>query len=163
MSELDPGVAADLERQGIAYEVMACDPDVADTAAFCEHYGILPEDCANTILVVGKSSPPVYAACVVLANTRLDVNRTVKQRLGTRKASFASADETRELTGMLIGGVTAFGLPEGMPLWVDSRVMERGEVILGGGNRSSKLRLTPAELRKAAGLEVVEGLANEMG
>jgi prolyl-tRNA editing enzyme YbaK/EbsC (Cys-tRNA(Pro) deacylase) len=163
MSELDPKVAADLERQGIEYGVMACDPDMADTAAFCAHYGIAPEDSANTILVIGKSNPPVYAACVVLANTRLDVNRTVKQKLGVRKASFASADETRELTGMLIGGVTAFGLPDGMPLWVDSRVMERPLVILGGGNRSSKLKLTPAELSKAAGIEVVEGLANEVG
>lgn len=31
--------------------------------------------------------------------------------LGVKKASFASRDETRDLTGMLIGGVTAFGLP----------------------------------------------------
>ena len=160
MTDLHPGVKADLDRQGIAYEVMACDPGFADTAAFCAHYGIPVEDSANTIVVIGKSNPPSYAACVVLANTRLDVNRTVKQRLGARKASFASADETRELTGMLIGGVTAFGLPEGMPLWVDSRVMERPLVVLGGGNRSSKLKITPEELRKAAGLEIVEGLAN---
>ena len=162
MSELHPAVTADLERQGIAYEVMDCDPELADTAAFCAHYGIPVEDSANTIVVIGKSSPPVYAACVVLANTRLDVNRTVKQRLGVRKASFASAEETRELTGMLIGGVTAFGLPQGMPLWVDSRVMDRPLVVLGGGNRSTKVKITPTELRKAAGLEVVEGLANSI-
>jgi prolyl-tRNA editing enzyme YbaK/EbsC (Cys-tRNA(Pro) deacylase) len=161
MSELDPRVKADLDRQGLSYGVMACDPDMADTAAFCAHYGIAPEDSANTILVIGKSNPPVYAACVVLAHTRLDVNRTVKQRLGVRKASFASADETKDLTGMLIGGVTAFGLPDGIPVWVDSRVVERDLVILGGGNRSSKLEITPAELAKAANLEVVEGLAFE--
>jgi prolyl-tRNA editing enzyme YbaK/EbsC (Cys-tRNA(Pro) deacylase) len=161
MSELHPAVKADLDRQGLAYEVMTCDPDFADTAAFCAHYGIAPEDSANTILVIGKSNPPVYAACVVLAHTRLDVNRTVRNRLGVRKASFASAEETRDLTGMLIGGVTAFGLPDGMPLWIDSRVMERPLVILGGGNRTSKLKIAPAELAKARGIEVVEGLAVE--
>jgi len=160
MSELHPAVLVDLERQGIAFEVMDCDPDLADTAAFCAHYGIAPEDSANTIIVVGKSNPPAYVACVVLATTRLDVNRAVRQKIGIRKCSFASADETRELTGMLIGGVTAFGLPEGMPLWVDSRVMERPLVVLGGGNRSTKLKITPIELSKAANIEVVEGLAN---
>jgi prolyl-tRNA editing enzyme YbaK/EbsC (Cys-tRNA(Pro) deacylase) len=162
VSELDPAVKYDLEARGVSFEVMNCDPEFADTAAFCAHYGIAPEDSANTIVVVGKGNPPVYAACVVLANTRLDVNRTVRGKLGVRKASFASAEETRELTGMLIGGVTAFGLPAGMPLWIDSRVMGRAEVILGGGNRDTKLRLTPAELLKAPVVEVVDGLANEV-
>ena len=88
---------------------------------FCAAYGYAPEDSANTIVVVGKSTPPVYAACVVLATTRLDVNGVVRRRLGTRKASFASAEETKAITGMLIGGVTAFGLPADLPLWVDAQ------------------------------------------
>ena len=104
-------VRRQLDELGIEHEIVPCDPDLADTAAFCEAYGYAPEDSANTIVVAGKSTPPVYAACVVLATTRLDVNGTVRRRLGARKASFASADETREMTGMLIGGVTAFGLP----------------------------------------------------
>ena len=138
---------------------MACDPELADTARFCEAYGIPPEDSANTIVVVGKSDPPRYAACVVLATTRLDVNRTVRKRFGIRKASFASAEETRELTGMLIGGVTAFGLPDDLPIWVDPAVLERPSVVLGGGSRSWKVRIAPEQLRKLATMEVVEGLA----
>lgn len=156
-------VRRQLSELGVEHEFMDCDPELADTAAFCEAYGVAPEDSANTIVVVGKSEPPVYAACVVLANTRLDVNRTVRKRLGTRKASFASAEETRALTGMLIGGVTAFGLPDGLPIWIDARVMERDEVVLGGGSRSSKLRVRPAELTKLPHAEVVEGLAIEGG
>ena len=78
-----------LARSGIEHEIVPCDPELADTAAFCAAYGYSPEDSANTILVVGKSDPPRYAACVVLATTRLDVNRTVRARLGVKKASFA--------------------------------------------------------------------------
>lgn len=141
------------------YELFACDPALADTAAFCAAYGFAPADSANTIVVVGKSEPPVYAACVVLATHRLDVNRVVKQRLGTRKASFASADETRELTGMAIGGVTAFGLPDRLPLWVDAAVMERERIVLGGGSRSWKVIASPAILRTLPGVEIVAGLA----
>jgi prolyl-tRNA editing enzyme YbaK/EbsC (Cys-tRNA(Pro) deacylase) len=78
-----------LEATGIDFEVVPCDPALADTAAFCEAYGYALEDSANTIVVVGKAEPPVYAACVVLATTRLDVNKVVRKRLGTRKASLA--------------------------------------------------------------------------
>ncbi len=150
-----------LERLGVEYELFACDPALADTAAFCAAYGFAPEDSANTILVIGKGDPPRYAACVVLAPYRLDVNRAVRDRLGTRKASFAPAEATRELTGMEIGGVTVFGLRAGLPIWVDARVMERERIVLGGGSRSWKVLAQPSILQALPGVEVVDGLATE--
>src|SRR3954449_12286464 len=124
---------AHLRRLGVAYELFACDPALADTAAFCEAYGFSPDESANTIVVIGKGDPPRFAACVTLAPYRLDVNRTVRDRLGTRQGSFAPAESTGEITGMEIGGVTVFGLPPELPIWIDSRVMARPRVILGGG------------------------------
>jgi len=152
-------VRRQLDELGIDHDIVPCDPDLADTAAFCEAYGYAPEDSANTIVVAGKSTPPVYAACVVLATTRLDVNGLVRRRLGVRKASFASADETMELTGMLIGGVTAFGLPPDLPVWVDAAVMGRQRIVLGGGSRSCKLLVAPEALLKMPNAEVVDQLA----
>jgi prolyl-tRNA editing enzyme YbaK/EbsC (Cys-tRNA(Pro) deacylase) len=149
-----------LESLGVDYEIVACDPALADTAQFCEAYGYALEDSANTIVVVGKSDPPAYAACVVLATTRLDVNKVVKKRLGVRGASFARGDDIERLTGMAIGGVTPFGLPSDLPLWVDSRVMERTRIILGGGSRDRKV-LAPPEVLAALGAVVVEGLAKD--
>ncbi len=143
-----------------AYELFPCDPALADTAAFCAAYGFAPEDSANTIVVIGKADPPRYAACVVLSTHRLDVNRVVRARLGTRKASFASSDETRALTGMEIGGVTAFGLPAGLPLWVDAAVMARERIVLGGGSRSWKVIAAPSILAGLPNAEVVDGLAS---
>jgi prolyl-tRNA editing enzyme YbaK/EbsC (Cys-tRNA(Pro) deacylase) len=148
-----------LEGHG-EYELFACDPALADTAAFCEAYGFSPGDSANTIVVIGKSNPPVFAACVVLATHRLDVNHAVRDRLGTRKASFASPDETRDLTGHEIGGVTVFGLPAGLPLLVDAAVMERPRIVLGGGSRRWKVIAPSSILLTLANAEVVEGLAN---
>jgi prolyl-tRNA editing enzyme YbaK/EbsC (Cys-tRNA(Pro) deacylase) len=116
-------------------------------------------DSANTIIVAGKSDPRVYVACVVLATTRLDVNGAVRRRLGVKRASFASADETAELTGMMIGGVTPFALPAGLALWVDERVMERDSVVVGGGSRSLKVRLSPEVFRSMPDAEVVPDLA----
>jgi prolyl-tRNA editing enzyme YbaK/EbsC (Cys-tRNA(Pro) deacylase) len=135
-----------LRPLGVAYELFACDPALADTAAFCAAYGFDPEDSANTIVVIGKADPPRYAACVTLAPYRLDVNRAVRDRLGTRKASFAPAEATAALTGMQLGGVTVFGLPPDLPIWVDSRVMARERIILGGGSRSWKVISRPAIL-----------------
>ena len=159
---IDATVQLQLDALGVPYEIFPCDPALADTANFCAAYGFKPEDSANTILVIGKSDPPVYAACVVLAMTRLDVNKTVRQRLGTRKASFAPAEETRAITGMEIGGVTVFGLPPDLPIWIDARVMTRQRIVLGGGSRSSKILAAPAILLRLARAEVVDGLATEV-
>jgi prolyl-tRNA editing enzyme YbaK/EbsC (Cys-tRNA(Pro) deacylase) len=154
----DP-VLATAEATGVPFEVVPCDPALADTAAFCAAYGYRPDQSANAIVVVGKREPRVYAACLVLATTRLDVNGVVRRRLGVKKASFASAAETIELTGMEIGGVTPYGLPESLPLWIDSRVMDVDAVIVGGGSRDRKLLVPPASLAALPNADVVEDLA----
>ena len=145
-----------LAELGVPYELFPCDPALADTAAFCAAYGFGLDESANTIVVVGKADPRRYAACVVLATHRLDVNRAVRERLGTRKASFAGADETQALTGMAIGGVTPFGLPADLPIWIDAAVMDRPRVVLGGGSRSWKVIAPPAILLALPNAEVVE-------
>ena len=156
MSDL---VLEQLDGLGVAYEVVPCDPDLADTAQFCDAYGYSMDDSANAIVVVGKSDPPVFAMCLVLADSRLDVNKVVRKKLGTRKCSFASADQTIEMTGMQIGGVTPFGTTQPLDLWIDSRVMGRGNLIIGGGSRDRKLLVPPATLAAHPHAEVVEGLA----
>lgn len=154
----DPVLVA-ARATGQPFEVVPCDPALADTAEFCAAYGYEPGQSANAIVVAGKAEPRVYAACLVLATTRLDVNRVVRRRLGTKKASFASADETRDLTGMELGGVTPYGLPDDLPLWIDARIMDVPEVIVGGGSRDRKLLVPPASLAALPNAEVVEGLA----
>ncbi len=152
-------VLSQLDALGLAYEVVPCDPDLADTAAFCEAYGYAAEDSANAIVVAGKADPAPHAMCLVLASTRLDVNKVVRKKLGTRKASFASGETTIELTGMQIGGVTPFGTTTDLPLWIDARVMEREQLIIGGGSRDRKLLVPPATLAGHPLVEVVEDLA----
>ena len=152
-------IRARLDELGVEHEIVPCDPALADTGTFCEAYGYELDDSANTIVIVGKGEPRTYVACVVLASTRLDVNGAVRKKLGVKRASFADAETTREITGMAIGGVTVVGLPEDLPIWVDSRVMERERIILGGGSRSCKVLASPALLRMLPNVEVVEGLS----
>ena len=140
------------------WKFVECDPDLADTEAFCAAYGFALENSANAIVVVGKSDPPVHACCVVLASYRLDVNGTVRRKLGTRKASFAPFEEGEALTGMVSGGITPVGLRT-MPVWVDAAVMKRDRIVLGGGTRDTKIVAAPSLLVEL-GAEVVDGLAS---
>ena len=155
-SILQDQVRTALDGAGVAYEALECPPELADTAEFCAHFGIVPEDACNTILVVVKTTPRRYLACLVRGDMKLDVNRKVAAIAGTKKLSFASSDETAELTSMLIGGVTAPGLPPDIPIYVDERVLERPSVIIGGGNRSSKVRIAPSELVKLPNASVAD-------
>jgi prolyl-tRNA editing enzyme YbaK/EbsC (Cys-tRNA(Pro) deacylase) len=152
-------VLEQLENLQIEYEVMDCDPELADTAQFCEAYDVPLEKSANAILVASRKPEGHHAVCVALAHTRLDVNGTVRKKLGVRKVSFASADLTKELTGQAIGGVTIFGLPDDLPVWIDSRVMDCDWVIVGAGSRSAKIRFDPTQLAGVEGYEVVDDLA----
>jgi prolyl-tRNA editing enzyme YbaK/EbsC (Cys-tRNA(Pro) deacylase) len=162
MSELASQVKSALGEYGIRHEVLACDPNLADTAAFCEHYGFTLEQAANTILVASrKTEPTKYALCVVLGTTRLDVNKKVCELLGVKRASFSDAETTRELTGMEIGGVVAIGTNPEIPVYIDSLVLEQEKVIMGGGNRTSKIVLDPKELLKIPVEQNIVNLAKE--
>ena len=150
---LDPALAA-------AIRVASIDATLSDTAEFCAAYGIPAEDAANCIVVVGKRGEAVsYAACVVLATTRLDVNGVVRRLLDARSASFAPMDDATRLTEMEYGGISPIGLPAGWRLLVDSAVVERERVIVGAGLRAAKISLPGSTLRELPGAEVIDGLA----
>ena len=152
-------IEATLESSQVEYEIFPCDPELADTAVFCERYGYPLDRSANTILVKAKTGGERFVVCVALANTRLDVNRMIRKRLGVRRVSFASADETRAVTGMEIGGVTPVALSGELEVWIDARIMACEWVILGGGDRSRKIKVAPALFERMPGATVVEGLA----
>jgi prolyl-tRNA editing enzyme YbaK/EbsC (Cys-tRNA(Pro) deacylase) len=144
--------------------VAAIDPDLADTAAFCEAYDVAPEESANCVVVSGKREGEVrLAACVVFATTRADVNGVVRRHLDVRKASFAAMAEAVELTGMEYGGITPLGLPAGWPVLIDAAVATAGPVVVGSGVRRSKLVLPGPALAALPGAVVVDGLGRPVG
>ncbi len=157
--DIEDRVRAVLAGTGMPFEIFEIDPDFADTAAFCEKYGYAMEESGNTIIVASKKEPKQYCACVVRASTRLDVNHAVADLMGIRKLSFASAEETVALTGMMIGGVTVFALPEGLPIYVDEGLMGRDWVILGSGSRSSKVKVNPEVFHRLPAAKIIAGLA----
>ena len=160
---LDPEstVLASLDQLGIEYELIEIDPKYADTAAFCEKYGYPLENSANAIVIASKRGPKKFSACLALATTRVDVNRTVRGLMGVKRVSFASAEDMAALTGMRAGGVTPFALPADIPLYVDSRVKDLEWIIVGSGGRNSKLKVSPDALRKLPNFQLIEGLASD--
>jgi len=140
--------------------VAEIDPELADTAAFCQFYGVPPESSANCVVVAGKRAGAVkYAACLVLATDRADVNGAVRRLLDVRKASFAPMSEAVELTGMEYGGITPIGLPASWPVLVSAEVAAAGPVVIGSGLRRSKLLVDGALLGTLPGAEVVGELS----
>ncbi|MFI6234997.1 YbaK/EbsC family protein [Micromonospora sp. NPDC050784] len=140
--------------------VAPIDADLADTAAFCAAYEVGLDVSANCVVVAGKREGVVrYAACIVLATTRADVNGVARRALDVRKASFAPMADAVELTGMEYGGITPIGLPAQWPILVDARVIATPHVIIGSGVRRSKIALPGPALGALPGAQVVEGLA----
>jgi len=144
--------------------VAPIDAELADTAAFCAAYGVGPGESANCVVVVGRRGTEArYAACVVLATTRADVNGVVRRRLDVRKASFAAMDEATARSGMAYGGITPLGLPSDWPVLVDPRVVHTPQVVVGSGVRHSKIVVPGALLAELPGAEVLPDLARPAG
>nr|MDT0665932.1 YbaK/EbsC family protein [Micromonospora sp. DSM 115978] len=117
------------------------------------------EESANCVIVAARrGSETRFAACVVLATTRADVNGLVRRHLGARKASFAPRDEAVSATGMEFGGITPIGLPADWPVLVDAAVAAAGRVVAGSGLRRSKLFLPGKALAAVPGAEGLVGL-----
>jgi prolyl-tRNA editing enzyme YbaK/EbsC (Cys-tRNA(Pro) deacylase) len=121
------------------------------------------DQSANAILIASKRPTGHHAVCLALATTRLDVNHRVRAEMGVKKLSFASQEATEELTGMMLGGVTPFGLPEDLPLLVDAAVTACERVIVGGGNRATKVFVDPEVFARMPNTRIVEGLAQPTG
>ena len=151
-----PAVIA-LERLDMPFELIEIDPGFADTTAFLARYGFPAERSCNTLLVSSRRSPRRHAACVVPSTSRLDVNVRVRGILDAGKLSFTDAEQTRALTGMELGAVTPFGLPGDLPVLVDAELMRHDWVLLGGGERRYKLKLSP-EVFPRMGAEIVSDL-----
>jgi prolyl-tRNA editing enzyme YbaK/EbsC (Cys-tRNA(Pro) deacylase) len=158
---LAPAVAAALRDLPGAEEVEVAeiDPALADTAAFCERYGVTLEESANCVVIAARRGGETrHAACMVAATTRADVNGLVRRHLDARKASFAPVAEVTAATGMEYGGITPVGLPADWPVLVDEAVAKTASVIIGSGIRGSKLRLPGPLLAALPAAQVLPGL-----
>jgi prolyl-tRNA editing enzyme YbaK/EbsC (Cys-tRNA(Pro) deacylase) len=137
--------------------VAEIDPEVADTAAFCERYAVPLDVSANCVVVAGRRGADTrMAACMVLATSRADVNGVVRRRLDARRASFAPMDLAVSETGMEYGGITPVGLPAGWPILVDAAVAATPYVVIGSGLRRSKLVVAGADLARLPDAEVLD-------
>ncbi len=144
-------------------DVFAIDPDLADTAALTEAYGLKDEHSANCVIVAGsRAGEERIAACMVLAHTRGDVNKRVRKLLDVRKASFMDQERACAESGMEYGGIGPFGLPDGYRILIDSRIVSEPEVVIGSGIRGSKIILSGQALAALPGAEVIEDLAIEV-
>lgn len=156
--DIERRVTAFLDDIGADYEVVRIDPQYADTADFCAQYGYPAETSGNSIIVASKRGPAKFCACVVRADKRLDVNRKVCELMGVKRASFAKPEQTVEITGMMIGGVTCVALPDDLPIYVDPSLLDQPYVILGGGSRSAKIKADPSIFELIPNAQVIDGL-----
>lgn len=143
--------------------VTPIDAEYADSAKFCEHYGVDPADGANCVVAVAvRGENRTFAACLIPVNCRADLNNVARKTLGAKKISFAPLDEVLAETGMEYGGITPLGLPESYPILIDSRIAEMERLIVGGGFRRSKLSVSGKILAELPNAVIIEGLGKEI-
>lgn len=147
---------ADVAFRVPSARVAVIDPHLADTTEFCDAYDVDPGVSANCVVVAGRrGETTTYAAVLVLATDKADINGVVRRHIGARKISFADQDATEAASGMVRGGITPIGLPADWKLLIDERVVAKGDVLIGGGVRGAKIIVDAADLAAQPGAEVL--------
>jgi prolyl-tRNA editing enzyme YbaK/EbsC (Cys-tRNA(Pro) deacylase) len=142
-------------------QVAEIDPQYMNGLALFKQYGGSPEDGANCVIVRGKRGTEIIMAAVVIpVGYRADLNGIVSEKLNARKVSMAPLEEVLAQTGMEYGSITPIGLPESYKIFIDSRLMEKKNIIVGGGKQISKLLVPTAFFKTLPNVDVIEGLAN---
>lgn len=150
----------DIEGVGVA----EIDPELSDTAAFCEYYQIGMNRAANCVVLEAKRGDKIwFAACVILGSTRADVNGLARRTLDARKVSFAPMQQAVESTQMEYGAITPVGLPTDWSILIDTVVADSEYVIIGSGVRKSKLVVPGSFFKLLPNAQILEGLGRVAG
>ena len=137
------------------------DPQYMNGSALSDQYDVALEDGANCIVVRGKRGEErMMAAVLVPVGCRADLNGLVCEKLNAKKVSMAPLEDVIQETGMEYGSITPVGLPHSWKVLIDSRLMLKEKIIVGGGKQISKLLVPTAFLKSLPNVEVVEGLGN---
>lgn len=140
--------------------VTEIDPNLSDTAAFCNEYQVGMNQAANCVILEAKRADKTwFAACVILGSTRADVNGIARRTLDARKVSFAPMEKAVAESGMEYGAITPIGLPVEWSILVDQTVADSGYVIVGSGIRKSKLAIPGKLFALLPNVQVLNGLA----
>ncbi len=139
--------------------VAEIDPNLSDTAAFCEHYKVGMYEAANCVVLEAKRADKTwFAACVILGSTRADINGLARRTLDARRVSFAPMEKAVQETAMEYGAITPVGLPTNWSVIIDKAVVDSEYVTIGSGVRKSKLVVSGKFLASLPNVQVLEGL-----
>lgn len=143
---LHPSLKKVLEKEIGKFEIIKCESIFSDTESFCNEYDFLLEDSCNAILIKSKKPEIYYSMFCILGNNRLDVNGKVKKVMNAKRVSFASKNEAERVSNQIYGGISPLSLGRDIDIYIDENVMKRKKVFIGGGNRTTKIFLSPTEL-----------------
>ena len=126
-------------------------PERSTTLTVSAAWDVAPAQIAKTLTLTAGGRCLILVAC---GDSRLD-NRKAQAVFGG-KTRMLPAGEAAELTGHPVGGVCPFGLATPLPVYMDVRLREFEEVVLGAGSTHTALRIDPARMADLVGAEWVD-------
>lgn len=99
------------------------------------------ENIVKSICFVDKNNDLIVA--ILSGNDKLSVPN-VKNALNIPRPRTATEEEILEKTGYVCGGVPSLGYEA--KFLIDEKVMEKDEILMGGGSPRSLVKISPKEL-----------------
>lgn len=145
-----------LDSQDVPYEVIDFPDTVHDAVEVAQIAGVPPENVYKTLVV--EADEPGFKPILIMiaANSTLDLKKVAKV-VGVKKAHMARHADAERMTGLKTGGISALAvLNKGFAVYIDEWVDLLDFVLVSAGQRGINLRLSPADLVRVTGAQIVD-------
>ena len=144
-----------LDRMKIKYELVEYMVDPENLAAdhVAAELGEPIEQVFKTLVLRGDRNG--IFVCVVAGNREVDLKKAAKVS-GNKKAEMIAMKELLPLTGYIRGGCTSIGMKKQYPTFISEEALSFPFIYVSAGKRGLQLKLTPADLIKAAGASAAD-------
>ena len=146
-AELTDKILEHLNELNITFKELTHEP-VTTSADAAKARGVDLSTGAKALLVKAGDS---YSVFVIPGDRKLDW-KAVKRELSSKSARFATSEELMDVTGLVKGSLPPFGNLLGLPVYVDSDVLEHDLIRFNAGSLTHSIEMPGSKL-----LEAVDG------
>lgn len=142
-----------IDQNHILAEILPMDEDTPSVPDAARALNVKEEQIIKSLVFLVDGRP-----MLVIANGTRKVDERLVARhfgVGRKRAKMARPEQALEITGYVVGAMPPFGHQTRLRTIVDPALLAHREIFGGGGEINAMLRLTPQELLRVTGAEVV--------
>jgi prolyl-tRNA editing enzyme YbaK/EbsC (Cys-tRNA(Pro) deacylase) len=143
-----------IQETGAEASIIPVDVETPTVDAAARAVGTSPENIVKSLIFIAAGKPILVITC---GNRRIPVDVLAGEiELSAGDIRLAKPDEVAAETGYSVGAVPPFGHRKQLPAYLDAALLDADEVYAGGGASDHLVRVSPKEILRLSGANVIK-------